>query len=56
MSLNKFPSGFKSPKIKPIFEKNQKINVSNYRQVWWPIALILTCIINAIKFNFEIDF
>ena len=34
--LNKFPSAFKSAKVKPIFKKGRKTNVSNYR----PISLL----------------
>ena len=29
-SLNKFPSPFKSAKVKPIFKKGRKTNVSNF--------------------------
>ena len=36
ISLNKFPSAFKLAKVKPIFKKGQKTNVSNYR----PISLL----------------
>ena len=37
ISLNKFPSAFKLAKVKPIFKKGRKTNVSNYR----PISLLL---------------
>ena len=30
ISLNKFPSAFKLAKVKPIFKKGRKTNVSNY--------------------------
>ena len=36
ISLNKFPSAFKLAKVKPIFKKGRKTNVSNYR----PISLL----------------
>ena len=36
ISLNKFPSPFKLAKVKPVFKKGQKTNVSNYR----PISLL----------------
>ena len=36
ISLNKFPRTFKLPKVKPIFKKGRKTNVSNYR----PISLL----------------
>ena len=36
ISLNKFPSAFKLSKVKPIFKKERKTNVSNYR----PISLL----------------
>ena len=36
ISLNKFPSAFKLAKVKPIFKKGRKTNISNYR----PISLL----------------
>ena len=36
ISLNKFPRAFKLAKVKPIFKKGRKTNVSNYR----PISLL----------------
>ena len=33
ISLNKFPRAFKLAKVKPIFKKGRKTNVSNYRPV-----------------------
>ena len=36
ISLNKFPSAFKLAKVKPIFKKERKTNVSNYL----PISLL----------------
>ena len=36
ISLNKFPSPFKLAKVKPVFKKGPKTNVSNYR----PISLL----------------
>ena len=36
ISLNKFPSAFKLAKVKPIFKRGRKTNVSNYR----PISLL----------------
>ena len=34
ISLNKFPSAFKLAKVKPIFRKGRKTNVSNYRPIF----------------------
>ena len=39
ISLNKLPSAFKLAKVKPIFKKWQKTNVSNYRHISLPPIL-----------------
>ena len=36
ISLNEFPRAFKAAKVKPIFKKGRKTNISNYR----PISLM----------------
>ena len=38
ISLKKFPSAFKLAKVKPIFKKGQKINVSNYQPIYFLTA------------------